>query len=462
MRVVMFVFNDCRHDARVLREAQSLSEAGHAVTIMARPTDPTSAVGDTETVGDVRIVRVAMPQTWRFFWTWFRYPWRMRRWFVGRMARAIRRPPIGWLEAGALAGAAIATVPWALIRLPFYLRARRDPPALGGSHLDWVVRWRFVVLGWADRCATAAPDADVWHGHDLTGLEAAGRAQQRRGGALVYDSHEIFLDSGSNARRPGFLKAILARSERRWMRGASALVTVNVSLAEVLGERLRPKRTVVVHNAPDRWDPPSPRPDLLREATGIPADAPIALYHGSFSAHRGLEQLADALLCPGGERVHAVYLGYGGFRKTLEAMVRDPRYGGRLHVLPAVPPGDLLPWVASADVGVMAIQPSTENHRRSTPNKLFESIAAGLPVVASDFPEMRAIVMDDPSGPLGAVCDPSDVAAVARAIGSIVEQPPVERDAMRARCLAAAHARWNWTVEVAALVRLYRDIEAAA
>ena len=95
---------------------------------------------------------MAVPQTWRFYWTWLRYPWRMRRWFVGRMARAIRRPPVGWLEAAALDRAPrIVTVPWALIRLPFYLRARRSPPALGGSTLDWLVRWRFVVLGWADR-----------------------------------------------------------------------------------------------------------------------------------------------------------------------------------------------------------------------------------------------------------------------------------------------------------------------
>ena len=216
---------------------------------------------------------------------------------------------------------------------------------------------------------------------------------------------------------------------------------------------------MIVHNCPARWDPPVPRPDLIRAATGIPAEAPIALYHGGFSAHRGLEELAAAILRPGLERVHAVYLGYGSRRATLDSMARDPRYGGRLHVIDAVPPEVLLPWVASADVGVMPIQPSTRNHRMSTPNKLFEGLAAGLPVVVSDFPEMHRIVLDDPDGPLGAVCCPEDPEDVARAIQVVLDLPESAREELRARCLRAAHERWNWETEISGLVQLYRDLE---
>jgi len=460
LHVAMYVFNDCRTDARVLREAASLVAAGHRVTIMARPTDPVAATGDREERDGFEIIRVPVPQSWRFYWTWIRYPWRMRRWWVGRVNRAVRNLPIGLLELVALLLAAPVTAVWAAIRLPFYLRARRRPQRSGGSNLDWLVRWRWVVLGWAERVAAEAPDADVHHGHDLTGLEAAGRARDRRGGALVYDSHEIFLESGSNADRSGFLKARLARSERRWTATARALVTVNDSLAEDLTRRLRPARVVVVHNCPARWEPPLPRPNLIRAATGIPADAPIALYHGGFSAHRGLEQLAEAILRPGLERVHAVYLGYGSQKAMLLAMAADPRFGGRLHVLPAVPPDELLPWVASAEVDVLPIQPSTLNHRLSTPNKLFESLAAGVPVVVSDFAEMHRIVLDDPAGPLGAACDPADVDAVAAAIRSILERSPEETEALRARCLTAAHERWNWETEVSRLVALYADLAA--
>ena len=456
----MFVFNDCRTDARVLREAASLTAAGHRVTIIARPTDPGATEEDREERDGFEIVRVPVPQRWRFFWTWIRFPWRMRRWWIGRVGRAARDLPRGAVEIVALVAAAIVTLPWAALRAPFYLAGRRRPRPPGGSTLDWLVRWRFVVLGWADAAASRAPAADVHHGHDLTGLEAAGRAFRRGRGALVYDSHEIFLESGSNADRPAVLKSILARSERRWIADAAALVTVNDSLAEDLGRRYRPRRVAVVHNCPTAWDPPVPRPDLTRAATGIGPDERIALYHGGFSAHRGLEELAAAILQPGLERVHAAYLGYGSQRPMLEALAADPRYGGRIHVLEAVTPDELLPWVASADVGVMAIQPSTLNHRLSTPNKLFECLAAGLPVVASDFPEMHRIVIDDPLGPLGAVCRPDDVAAIAAAIRSIVDLPPDETESLRARCLEASHARWNWASEVAGLIDLYRDLEA--
>jgi len=102
----------------------------------------------------------------------------------------------------------------------------------------------------------------------------------------------------------------------------------------------------------------------------------------------------------------------------------------------------------------MAIQPDTLNHRLGTPNKLFEAIAAGVPVVASDFPGIREIVAD-PAGPLGVLVDPTSPAAIAAGIRQILEAPAAERAALRARCLAAAHARWNWETESARLIELY-------
>lgn len=455
----MFVYNDARTDARVLREAASLVAAGHEVTILARPTQPSSPTGDREQVDGFEIIRQPVPERARAMAAWLRTPWFLRRAWADAVLAALRRLPDSAPRLAGLALVGIASLPWVGLRWAYNL-ATAGRSTLR-AHVDWLIWWQTGVLGWAAAAAKAAPLADVYHGHDLSGLEAAGRAQRLHGGQLIYDSHEIFVESGSNATRPRIIKAILARSERRWMRNARALVTVNESLAAELGRRLSPRRTVVVHNAPDAWDPPAVRPDLIRAATGIPQDAPIALYHGAFAAHRGLEELAAAVLVPGLEHVHAVYLGYGSQRAMLDGLAADSRYAGRLHVLAAVPPAELGPWVASADVGVMAIQPSTLNHRMSTPNKLFESLAAGLPVVVSDFPEMREIVLGNPLGPLGEVCRPDDPADVARAIRAIVDRSFEERENLRARCLAAAHERWNWAAEVAGLLALYTEIVAA-
>jgi len=167
------------------------------------------------------------------------------------------------------------------------------------------------------------------------------------------------------------------------------------------------------------------------------------------------------MLRPGLESAHLALLGFGGIRAELADLVAEPRFGGRLHLLDAVSPGDLLDWVAGADVDVIPLQHSTLNHWLCTPNKLWESLAAGVPVVVSDFPAMRPIVLDDPSGALGAVCDPADPASIAEAVRTIVERPPEARAELRRRCLEAAHERWNWEHESATLVELYSEIDRA-
>jgi glycosyltransferase involved in cell wall biosynthesis len=456
-RVVMFVYNDVRNDARVLREAAALADAGHDVSIIGRPTNPTSRVGDTEVRGAVTIVRVPIPAGWRILLAFIRHPWRLARWVWLRILGGVKTLPtgIGELLLGLAVG--LAAIPWSVIRLPFFIAGRamgRRPPP-GGSLLDWLVRWRWATLGWARLAGAAAGPADVYHGHDMTGLPAAVDAQARHGGTVVYDSHEIFLESGTNATRPRWIKGRFARLERGWASHAAAIVTVNDALARELRTRLGVRDVTVVHNCPPRWTPPEPPIDHLRPAAGIEPGAPLALYHGGFSAHRGLEELAQAILVPGMDDVHAAYLGYGSLRGDLDRMATDPIYGGRLHVLDAVPPDVLVEWVASADVDVMALQRSTLNHYLSTPNKLFESLAAGVPVVASDFPDLHRVVIDNPGGPLGDVCDPADPASIAAAIRRILDAPEADRRALRARCLTAGRERWNWEHESAALIALY-------
>lgn len=399
--MAMALYGDITHDSRVIREAATLCRAGHSVTVYCLSGTP--------------------PE--------------------GAPFRTIVHAPQGssFLPDGSS---------------PFLVQRRSSPLARLSSRLRWVIGYARNIRAWGRWAVATAGEVDVWHAHDLTGLMAVGRAV-RRPCRLVYDSHEIFLEAGTAARLPKPLRSLLGLVEKRLARRAVALVTVNEAIADILQQRLLPRRIVVIRNCPPRWDPPMPRPDLIRVAAGISADSRIALYHGDFSAHRGLEELAAAIMQPGLERLHAVYLGHGSQSALLERLAQDPRYGGRLHVLPAVAPDDLLSWVASADVGIVLIQASTRNHRLATPNKLFEGLAAGLPVVASNFLGMRDVVLNDPLGPLGAVCQPDSVDDVAQAIRSIAELPADRLEALRARCLQAAHDRWNWETESVGLVDLY-------
>ncbi len=407
LRVAMALYADVTYDSRVQREAEALCQAGHSVTIYclsgaAPPGAPFDVVASKPSVSGV-------------------------------------------LPDGSS---------------PFLRAATSGFLARIASRVRWMIGYVRNIRAWGRWAVATAADVDVWHAHDLTGLMAVA-PRVTPPVRLVYDSHEIFVETGTAARLPGPLRRALSAYERWLTRRAVAMITVNDEYAAVLERRLRPRRILVVRNCPPRWDLPEPPVPGLREATGVPPSVPLILYHGSFTHHRGIEQLADAMLQPGLESAHLALLGFGGIRGELQDLVAEPRFEGRVHLLDAVPPDELLDWVAGADLDVIPLQHSTLNHWLCTPNKLWESIAAGVPVVVSDFPAMRPIVLDDPSGALGAVCDPADPASIAEAIRTIVERPPEARAELRRRCLEAAHARWNWEQESATLIELYGELDRA-
>jgi glycosyltransferase involved in cell wall biosynthesis len=223
----------------------------------------------------------------------------------------------------------------------------------------------------------------------------------------------------------------------------------------------------------ERWDMPLPLVVLncayrtrvpetpgrrFHERLGLPADARVVLYQGGFSSGRGIEQLIDAIRAV--PDAVLVLLGYGYLLPQIERLaaapdLEDSRLGRRVRILPAVPPTELLDWVACADVVAMPIQPTTLNHRLTTPNKLFEAMAVGVPVVASDLPGMAPIVRETGCG---VVCDPTDPLAIAAAIREILDASLDARAAYRERALAAAHVTYCWEHQVEALLAEYGRI----
>ncbi len=468
-RAVMYVRNDCTTDIRVLREAATLRDAGWSVTIMAHLATGRGDGGPpaTEVRDGIAIIRTPSPGDWSRRWRDMRYyPWRALRTVPGEIRRAAGRGSAGVGPAVTTAGLALVTLPYTAVQAIRYMLSGRAQPRPHGhvDGLDRLAWWRLSVHGWADASAAAAPPAEVHHGHDLTGLLAALRAARRQGGtaSVVYDSHELFVEAGDTADRPWWLKRILAAEERRSIHAVAAIVTVNRTIADELQRRYGGPPAVIVRNTPPRQPVRDPRPDLLRAAAGIPPAAGVILYHGGFLRDRGLQVLAEAMLEPAVRTAHLVFMGSGPLQGTLQGLASEARFEGRLHVLPAVPPDSLLDWVASADVSAMPNQPRTLNERSSTPNKLFESLAVGTPVVGSDFPERRAIVIDDPDGPLGRVCDPTRPRDLARALGEILALDPAAAADLRRRCQHAARERWNWELESARLLAVYDGLSAAS
>jgi glycosyltransferase involved in cell wall biosynthesis len=308
-------------------------------------------------------------------------------------------------------------------------------------------------MAWAVALEDAVEPADLWHGMWAGSLPALGRLRRKHGGKTIYDSRDIYLHSREFDRMGRVRRGALQAIERRWAQAADAVVTVNDAYADILARTLRVPRPPVVMNCPALWTPPTPPPDRIRATLGLPATTSVVLYQGNLITERGIEQSMDAILeIPG---AMLVLLGYGSLRETLAARAAAPPFKDRVFVLPPVRPSELLEWTASSDVMVMAIQPTSLNHRYTTPQKLFEALAAGVPVVASDLPGMADVVRATDAGVL---CDPTSPASIAAAIRQVLDQPPADLAAMRERAKRAAHDTYNWDRQVTTLFEVYRRL----
>jgi glycosyltransferase involved in cell wall biosynthesis len=274
---------------------------------------------------------------------------------------------------------------------------------------------------------------------------------RRDGAQVVYDARDIYVHARNIARLPGPARRLFGWVEKRWAHAAARVMTVNRPYAEVMARRFDLPLPAIVMNCSYRRELPAAPPRRFHEALALSSTARVVLYQGGLAPDRGVEQLIDALPQLAGN-VHLCLLGYGPLESTFAAQARQEANRGRLHVLPAVPPTELLDWVASADIVAMPIQPSTLNHRLTTPNKLFEAMAAGVPVVASDLPGMAPIVAETGCG---VVCDPTDPAAIADAIRSIFALSADEREAMTRRALEAAAGPYSWEAQVEVLLAEY-------
>jgi glycosyltransferase involved in cell wall biosynthesis len=343
-------------------------------------------------------------------------------------------------------------------------RRRRRFGPIGG----WLQRalkalaWPVHVRGWWTTLRRDLPPADLYHAFGILTIPvaldlAAGARRSGRPARVVYDVIDVILEYNNYDRAPRPLLAWYRWRERRWVRRADAVVTVNQPIADHLAAtwRLRTPPTVLL-NAQPRWTPPDPRPDHIRRATGMPPERRIVLFLGRLGRERGLDEAAEAVLRL--EDAALVMLGFGAWADRLRERDTDPRFAGHHYTLPPVHP-DLVPeWTASADVSIIAVPANSLNQRLSTPNKFWESLTAGTPVVLGrDLEVMRAIVDADR---LGAIADPADPDDLARGLREVLEQGPERLTGMRDRCLTVTRTTYNWETAVQpylALVEPWRD-----
>jgi glycosyltransferase involved in cell wall biosynthesis len=401
---VVMLTKDVQIDRRILLEADSLESAGWKVTIIAMPRD------DRVPPDDTRVVRLRP-----------------------HGAPAARRETLV---------------------LGLYAAVRRHVSMNGAlMHSLRDFAWRHFVdqesfyLKLFEPMLASRP-ADVYMAHDLPLLPVALHAARLHQARLVYDSHELFTEQEFTEREKRGWRTIEAEA----IRHCDAVITVNPSIARELENRYGVPRVHVVHNA-ERARPATPRTRRFHERLGLAPTDLVLLLQGGLSAGRHLEALVAAMGQVTDPRVHLVILGDGNLRTVLAKLAARERIAHRVHLLPAVPQQELLGWTEAADAGVIPYQATCLNNYYCTPNKLFEFIAAALPVLASDLPEIRRIVTGHG---IGQVADLGDAPRIAAAIDEFFRDP----SRLQGWREAATRARTvvNWDSEGARVVELFEAL----
>ena len=285
----------------------------------------------------------------------------------------------------------------------------------------------------------------VW-ANDLDTLGPAVRAARRFGWAIAYDSHEWFTEAeGLKGKR--IKKAMWRAWERRCFRGIDRMITVNGAIAEAYG---RDGLTVeVVPNVPERLEPAEPMP---RRDLGWPEDKVVLLMQGAFmdrdrgalDAVRAMVHLPDA---------HLALIGAGPEHAEAGPLAARIGVADRVHVHERMEYAALRRCTAAADIGLSLDRPTVDNFRFSLPNKLFDFLHAGLPVVCSDLPVAGRFVQENGSGEVAAAAQGDEAIArsVAEAVLAVLAAPPSSVH------LAAVAERHHWGAhEATVLAALHR------
>jgi glycosyltransferase involved in cell wall biosynthesis len=400
MDVLMLVQSDVAHDARVLREARSLAEQGHAIHIVGKDVPPGWTPPDGVTVESVS------------------------------GGSGLKAAPGGGSGSGGSEGAGSGG------------GSRRGLTGKLRSTARWALLPQHRQRVWRTWCerARAAVDGrsfDVVHAHDFNVLRLAVSLADRQGARLVYDSHEWWSGRERHGRPTPLERARERRIEQRIVARADAVLTVSQGIADRLGQWRGGPVTVIRNTFPRREDLEGAAACGLLERPGG------AVYAGRIGAARDIETLLEAA---SGLRLDTVLMGKADREFLPRLRVAD----GTVRIEPARPVDEVDEVLRRVGISVVTLTDSCENHRLALPNKVFHAVRAGVPVVAADLPELRRLVT---AYGIGALYRSGDAESMRTALKQVADDYPAfcER-------VARARADLSWEQDAKALVGVYESL----
>jgi glycogen synthase len=268
----------------------------------------------------------------------------------------------------------------------------------------------------------------VVHAHDFPALEPATELAKRWGAKLVYDAHEYWAGLARHGRPEPLHRRSDKSRERALARQADAVITVSEGAAALLARDFGLSEITIVRNTfPAR---------VPSTAVGLPTGA---VYAGRIGPGRDLETVMAAEVWEKGLRL--VLMG-----------LADPAFEipPGTELIPAGTMEDVDRVLSSIGISLVTLSPGPLNHMIALPNKLFQAVASGIPVVVSDLPEISALVLKHE---IGAVYRSGDPRSLSRAVREVATN--YERH--RAK-IAASLPALTWPTDRARLEALYREL----
>ena len=281
-----------------------------------------------------------------------------------------------------------------------------------------------------------ASSYDVVHAHDFTALPLGAKLAADKGVPLVYDSHEFWPGRDRHGRRTPMLDWRERRAEKRFGGQAAAVITVGPELADLLSSAYGWNNITVVRNT---------FPMASVDAT--PASRPAAaVYAGRIGADRDLETVVAAAPELAPLRVVLVGPADGSYLAGLPT--------GAIDVREALPLDEASDLVRRSGIALVTLSDRWLNNRIGMPNKLFMAVNAGVPVVASDLPALRRLVVEHE---IGVLYRPGDRASFVAAVRDVQQR----YDELVAN-VTAARSALSWDTDAKALLAVYAGLPVPA
>ncbi len=264
---------------------------------------------------------------------------------------------------------------------------------------------------------------------------------------LVYDSHEYFTGVPEIQKRP-FVKWVWKSIEKMIFPHLKHVMTVSDSVAAQY-ETEYGIRPVTVRNCSRKTNRIIP---FLREELGVGKDHLLLILQGTgINVDRGGEELIEAVRQT--DKISLLIVGSGDLLSTLKERVKELDLSNRVKFITKVLWEELIRYTKSADAGLSLDKDTNINYRLSLPNKLFDYISAGIPVIASDLPEIKKIVTENRCGIIIPKVTPEEISI---AMKELRDNKDLLTELKRNAIIASESI--NWEKESSKIIEFYNRV----